>query len=375
MPFVSTGKGGVNGKPTKEKDALGDTLFYSGRQNVRVGKHRRLDALLRLQFLGGGCRKAPRAQHLHLRRYRRGDGLPGRRSPSRARGVQRPPLFSPHTRRSPARLSAPVRAGAGVLPPGLRPAPLPASPAHAVRARRPAAPEPFPRRCPEPPAPPPRQRRTRTPGALGGSCPGESSPHEVVPKILAPDIVRRLPHQRARHGRAGPRGRNSALPAAPRSPMTPGQADRADTAPARGPALRQLGSALRPRRAALLLAYGRAEGGRQVSGLARTPRTPSPRPSAGLGGGAGCRKQWPGPEAIGGRLLGTRGSQPSGCGGDIPGRAVLKRALQNESWVGLCSAGEPLRDCPGSAGSRQRSGCREKRSRVARSLCPQTKVT
>lgn len=66
----------------------------------------------------------------------------------------------------------------------------------------------------------------------------EMRTHEVVPKVLAPDIVRRLPHQRARHGRA----RRQAAPApspplsAPRSPMTPSAADGADTAPARGPA-------------------------------------------------------------------------------------------------------------------------------------------
>lgn len=55
--------------------------------------------------------------------------------------------------------------------------------------------------------------------------------HEVVPEVLAPDIVRRLPHQRSCHGRAGHLAARGALAAAPRIPMTPGEADSADTAP------------------------------------------------------------------------------------------------------------------------------------------------
>lgn len=57
--------------------------------------------------------------------------------------------------------------------------------------------------------------------------------HEVVPEVLAPDIVRRLPHQRSCHGRAGHLAARGALAAAPRIPMTPGEADSADTAPYR----------------------------------------------------------------------------------------------------------------------------------------------
>ena len=75
---------------------------------------------------------------------------------------------------------------------------------------------------------------------------GDSSPHEVVPEVLAPDIVRRLPHQRACHGGAGHLAARGALAAAPRIPMTPGEADSADTAPYRPRASRQLGPALRP---------------------------------------------------------------------------------------------------------------------------------
>ena len=43
--------------------------------------------------------------------------------------------------------------------------------------------------------------------------------HEVVPEVLAPDIVRRLPHQRSCHGRAGHLAARGALAAAPRIPI------------------------------------------------------------------------------------------------------------------------------------------------------------
>uniref|UniRef100_A0A480GH10 Mitochondrial pyruvate carrier 1 isoform X1 n=1 Tax=Sus scrofa TaxID=9823 RepID=A0A480GH10_PIG len=65
---------------------------------------------------------------------------------------------------------------------------------------------------------------------VGNRAP-EVRTHEVVAEVLAPDIVRRLSHQRTRHGRAGHSATLGAAANAPWSPMTPVGADSADTEP------------------------------------------------------------------------------------------------------------------------------------------------
>lgn len=214
-------------------------------------------------------------------------------------------LTAPHGPTSRDRRRTPGRAAAGQVQrappdfgglatysqktaPGARVLPLPA-------VSRPAVPEP-------PPAAAPLTRRPATaplwlhvprgadptsgsPRWFRGSGPGVSSPHEVVPKVLAPDIVRRFPHQRARHGRARHQAAHTALASAPRSPMTPSLADSADTAPARGPASRQpappYGRAAPP--GSRPMGGGRAGGG-GADWLARAPHlltAPQRRSGAG----------------------------------------------------------------------------------------------
>lgn len=153
------------------------------------------------------------------------------------------------------------------------------------------------------------------PGAPGGSCPGRSSPHEVVSEVLAPDIVRRLPHQRARHGRAGPQAARSALAAGPRSPMTPAERSERRQHPLAGGL-----TTARPRLTAAA-PRGSRPGGGAGTGAAETigshaPHTLSPPLGARGGACAGKRRR---PAAIGRRLLGTCAA--SGPGGGTSGRA------------------------------------------------------
>lgn len=185
-------------------------------------------------------------------------------------------------------------------PPPPRPGPLRPCPATVPLPRDPARPSAAPSRPPRNPGPgvctpaAPRPGGVccghRSPRRVSGSGPGDSSPHEVVAEVLAPDIVRRLSHQRTRHGRAGHSATLGAAANAPWSPMTPVGADSADTEPSSERPSRQLGPALRPLPSARLSTYGRAQSGRRGRGLAPARRTPPSRPSAARGVEACCRK-------------------------------------------------------------------------------------
>lgn len=213
-----------------------------------------------------------------------------------------------------------------------------------------ASPAPAPRHGPGAPSPSPRRRRPRPPGAPGGSCPGHSSPHEVVSEVLAPDIVRRLPHQRARHSRAGSQAARSALAAGPRSPMTP--AKRTE----RNPHL--LAGCLTTARPRLTAAAPR--GSRPVGGLSaeatetigsHAPHTLSPPLGAW---GRGLRRKT---AALGCDWLAVA-RHPRGprAGWWHAGSRVPPRALRPESRGGLCRVLEVPRGRPRPAGSRQGGG-------------------
>lgn len=322
--------------------------------------------------LGSTWRSPPTARSVKLQGTRRSRSSPRPPPPHRGRfSTPRPSTASAHQgAHLPGGCTrAESTPAAGVLPselpvrrcpgpatrcsgPGAPSPPRAAAPAlgPAASSSQPGYPAPAPRHGPGAPSPSPRRRRPRPPGAPGGSCPGHSSPHEVVSEVLAPDIVRRLPHQRARHSRAGSQAARGALAAGPRSPMTP--AKRTE----RNPHL--LAGCLTTARPRLTAAAPR--GSRPVGGLSaeatetigsHAPHTLSPPLGAW---GRGLRRKT---AALGCDWLAVA-RHPRGprAGRWHAGSRVPPRALRPESRGGLCRVLEVPRGRPRPAGSRQGGG-------------------